>query len=65
MIHDDYGTHAADAGRLATLIRECFVAMYKDIQPLQELADRFDLPPPPVPGALDLYQVLQSRYFFA
>jgi DNA-directed RNA polymerase len=65
MIHDDYGTHAADADRLARTIRESFVTMYEGCQPLQELADRYDLPPPPVPGSLDIRQVLDSKYFFA
>src|SRR6185437_8634736 len=29
MIHDDFGTHAADAARFATIIRETFVALYE------------------------------------
>lgn len=65
MIHDDYGTHAADAPRLATIIRETFVAMYEDISPLEELAARYGLTPPPQLGSLQLRDVLTSTYFFA
>ena len=65
MIHDDFGTHAADAERFAKIIRETFVAMYENNSPLQDLADRYDLPAPPKSGRLDLRQVLSSPYFFA
>lgn len=65
MIHDDFGTHAADAERFAALIRETFVAMYEGCDPLDELAASYGLPSPPKKGRLDLRQVLESRYFFA
>lgn len=65
MIHDDYGTHAADAPRLARIIRETFVGMYEGCAPLEELAERYGLPAPPQPGSLNLRDVLASRYFFA
>ncbi len=65
MIHDDYGTHAADAPRLARIIRETFVAMYESISPLEALAASYDLSPPPQPGTLPLREVLNSTYFFA
>lgn len=65
MIHDDYGTHASDAAKLARLIREQFVAMYEQNAPLEELAERYELPSPPQPGSLDLRAVLASTYFFA
>jgi DNA-directed RNA polymerase len=65
MIHDDYGTHAADADRLYALIREVFVAMYEGCAPLEEFADRYGLPAPPQLGSLDLRAVLSSPYFFS
>jgi len=65
MIHDDYGTHAADAGRLYQIIREVFVEMYERHDPLQAFADAHNLPEPPAKGGLDLSQVLSSPYFFS
>jgi DNA-directed RNA polymerase len=65
MIHDDYGTHAADAPALAKAIREVFVEMYRDSSPLEDLRKRYPkLPKPPAIGTLDLEAVLASRYFF-
>lgn len=65
MIHDDYGTHAADAGALYRIIREVFVAMYEGCDPLTQLAEAYDLPTPPALGDLDLRAVLDSPYFFS
>lgn len=64
MIHDDFGTHAADAPRFAKIIRETFVAMYEGSDPLADLAALYDLPAPPKRGSLDLRRVLDSPYFF-
>lgn len=65
MIHDDYGTHAADAEALYRLIREVFVNMYQEHDPLNDLASKYELSPPPEKGNLDLRQVLASPYFFS
>jgi len=65
MIHDDYGTHASDAATLYRIIREVFVAMYEQNDPLTALAEAYDLSTPPARGSLDLRQVLQSPYFFS
>lgn len=65
MIHDDYGTHAADAGRFYKIIRETFVAMYESIDPLQEFSNEYDLGDPPSKGHLNLRDVLSSPYFFS
>lgn len=65
MIHDDYGTHARHAERLYRLIREVFVNMYESSNPLEDLANAYDLPAPPEKGMLDLKQVLASPYFFS
>lgn len=64
MIHDDFGCHAEDAERFAKLIRETFVAMYENNDPLGDLARAYDLPDPPKIGQLDLRRVLESPYFF-
>jgi DNA-directed RNA polymerase len=66
MIHDDYGTHAADAQRLYRIIREQFVGMYRAHDMLAEFRERYPtLPQPPAQGDLDIEQVLDSQYFFA
>jgi Autographiviridae RNA polymerase len=66
MIHDDYGTHAADAQALYHIIREQFVQMYEQHDVLEEFRALYPiLPPTPEKGTLDIRQVLESKYFFA
>ncbi|OZI20063.1 DNA-directed RNA polymerase [Bordetella genomosp. 9] len=66
MIHDDYGTHAADTQKLFELIRETFVEMYETHDPIMDFFRRYDgLPTAPGRGALDLQQVRRSEFFFA
>lgn len=66
MIHDDYGTHAADAEALYQIIREQFVAMYEQHDPIQQFADRYPVVnAPPSRGTLDIRAVLDSPYFFS
>lgn len=78
MIHDSYGTHAADAPALANILREAFVEMFSDnillnwtnevlqILPKQEdKKKKVTIPELPSFGSLDLEQVLDSPYFFA
>lgn len=74
LIHDSFGTHAANAGRLSVLLRETFVAQYEPHR-LAEFRDQLaaQLPPelaeklPPLPalGDLNLSDVLASDYVFA
>lgn len=65
MVHDDYGTHAADAPAMYTAIRQVFVDMYQQHDMLQELRDAYViLSAPPEQGTLDMTQVLDSPYFF-
>lgn len=74
VIHDSFGTHAANAGRLSMLLRETFVAQY-EINRLEAFRDELaaQLPPelaeklPPLPplGSLNLSDVLASEYMFA
>jgi len=66
MIHDNYGTHAADAEKLYHLIREMFVWMYEKHDPVQALQDKYPvIPNPPEKGGLDINEVLKSKFFFS
>lgn len=66
MIHDDYGTHAANAQRLYEIIRERFVWMYENHDPIADFHQRYPVTPaPPDKGGLDIREVLESRYFFS
>lgn len=66
MIHDDYGTHAADAQTLYDTLREQFVRMYEDHDPVAEFAeDHPEALPVPKRGTLDIRAVLDSPYFFS
>lgn len=66
MIHDDYGTHAADSQQLFEIIRKEFVAMYDMNDPITDFALRYPvLPAPPTKGLLDIREVLKSEYFFS
>jgi DNA-directed RNA polymerase len=75
MIHDSYGTHAADTDRLAFTLRDEFASMYLRYDVLGSFRDELaavlppkfaaELPPLPDQGSLDLRQVLDSQYFFA
>lgn len=74
MIHDSYGTHAADVSRLAVVLRETFIEMYsRDILKAfrDEVAAQLppdlasSLPALPPQGTLDLDVIRMSRYFFA
>lgn len=66
MIHDDYGTHAADSEALFNAIRRQFVAMYDMHDPIADLCDRYKcLPPPPEKGSLNIHEVLKSDFFFS
>jgi DNA-directed RNA polymerase len=75
MIHDSFGTHAADAQMSSRVLREAFVDMYETNDVLDQFRSDVAaaLPPdlaakiPPLPnrGTLDLKRVLESDYFFA
>lgn len=75
LIHDSFGTLAADSPRFFQIVREAFVEMYEAVdvvaafrddllRHLPEQAQR-DLPQPPLRGALDLSVVVESSYCFA
>lgn len=65
MIHDSFGTHAADTETLYRVLREEFVRMYEEHDPINEFAQKYGIPKPPKKGNLDLSLVLQSRYVFS
>ena len=65
MIHDSFGTHAADTGVLFNVLRDEFVKMYQNNDPLQDFADKYSLSAPPVKGKLDLEEVRNSLYVFS
>jgi DNA-directed RNA polymerase len=71
MIHDSFGTHAANTDLLNHVLREEFVRMYTEADWLQRFADsqttlaKVELPPVPPKGSLDLNQVLESEFFFS
>lgn len=74
VIHDSFGTHAANTDALIGILRDTFVDQYRPdllakfreeiIAQLPE--DWKDLvPPPPPTGSLDLEDIRQARYIFA
>lgn len=71
LIHDSYGTHAANSQALADTLRAEFVRMYSETDILADLKAELEdqsgvaLKALPPHGTLDLQQVLQSAYFFA
>ena len=73
LIHDSFGTHAADTEAFFHIIRQAFVNMYESYCPFEELRaatlDALDnksrCPDVPEKGTLDLQEVLQSDYAFA
>lgn len=74
LIHDSYGTHAADAEVSAACIRAAFVDMYTETNVLEDFRDQIAsalalgdevIAETPERGDLVLEEVLDSEYFFA
>ena len=71
MIHDSYGTHACDVETLDACIREAFVQMYEDNNPLEMFREEVQtltdtvLPEVPPMGDLDISLVRDSEFFFS
>lgn len=72
MIHDSYGTHAADTPVLREVLRHAFVqihetdpllSFYEAMKRQSSNPDR--IPPPPPKGGLELLKVLEADFFFA
>jgi DNA-directed RNA polymerase len=70
-VHDSFGCHAADAPFLAETLREEFVRLYLENDPLEQFRQDVErdtgimLPDPPEKGVLDIFEVLKSTFFFA
>lgn len=70
MIHDDFGTHACDAGAMQKIISETFVDLHAnhdilaDFKQIHEDTHDIVLPDLPARGSLDIQDVLKSDYFF-
>ena len=74
MVHDSYGTHAADAETLWWCLRKAFVEMYSQTDVLEDFRtdlldilprDKHDeIPPSPTKGNLDISLVEESEFFF-
>ncbi len=72
MVHDSYGTTAAEAPVLARELRNAWVDVFEG-DPLQEFADQVkqslpegtELPETPEKGTLDIQEIKNSLYFFA
>jgi DNA-directed RNA polymerase, mitochondrial len=74
LVHDSFGTHAANIEVFGKVIREAFVDLYENqdvFQAFHEAAEASlgsgatQLPPVPQKGSLDLLGVLEARYTFA
>lgn len=75
MVHDSYGTHAADAEQLWWCLRKAFVEMYTQTDVLEDFREDLlavlpkdkagDIPPAPEKGSLDISKVEDSVFFFA
>jgi DNA-directed RNA polymerase len=74
LVHDSFGTHAANIGRFGRAIREAFVVLYRrhDVfaefhKAAQAVLDGTgaQLPEPPTPGSLSLQDILAAQYAFA
>ena len=76
MIHDSFGTHAADTDELFATVRDTFVEMYQDNDVLKQFkeqvaygltdSDLVGVLPAPLPiGNLNLEEVKDSMYCFA
>jgi DNA-directed RNA polymerase, mitochondrial len=75
LVHDSFGTHAADTGRFFAILRETMVGMYRGRDVMQNLYEeikgqlpsenKHKLPEPPALGSLDIEAVVESDFAFA
>lgn len=65
VIHDSFGTHAADVDLMHGCIREAFVEMYADTDQLKAFAEEVGTNVTYLgQGTLDINEVLESEFFF-
>jgi DNA-directed RNA polymerase len=65
-IHDSFATHPCDVDQMHVVLRQEFVSMYADSDPLQVLVDAVESdnkPEAPPRGSLDIQRVLGSEFF--
>lgn len=75
LVHDSFGTVAADADMMGRCLREAFIDLYeqhdvlaqlrKDVEAMLSPERREELPPVPTKGTLDLARIRESDFFFA
>jgi DNA-directed RNA polymerase len=73
VVHDSFGTHAADVQDLSDTLRATFVEMYEGTEPLVSFAasattllpEGTEIPAPPAQGDFELAEVLEAEFFFA
>lgn len=71
MIHDSFGCHASDVEMLGACLRETFIDLYQNHDPLQMFKDQCEaligkpMPDLPPKGSLDLTEVKHSEFFFS
>ena len=71
MIHDSYGCHACDVETMQRCIRNQFVLMYTETDPIVDFAAKAaeetgeELPTMPLRGDFELSLVRKARYFFS
>ncbi len=66
LVHDDYGTLPSHTEALYRIVREEFLRLYTEQDPLHLLLQSVPgAPDPPESGKLDLREVLQSEYLFS
>jgi DNA-directed RNA polymerase len=73
LVHDSFGVHAPNAVRLGRILREQFVRLYTEFDPLNDILasnipnmtrpDR--LPKPVAKGPLDIKEILNAEYAFS
>jgi len=69
MVHDSYGTHAADLPKIQQLVRSEAVDIFGSRSLLTDLHDEFSrqlgsVPTPPEIGSYDVNDLATSKYFF-
>tara|TARA_R110002110_G_scaffold171456_9_gene373927 strand:- start:19 stop:2424 length:2406 start_codon:yes stop_codon:yes gene_type:complete len=75
MVHDSFGTHAANQGLLNECLRLAFVDLYSQVDPLEAFLKyalaiipekhHHKIPELPPKGNLDINEVLKADYFFS
>jgi DNA-directed RNA polymerase len=71
MVHDSYAVHAADVEVMNRVLREQFIRVHTEftlatfVEQIRKQAPGVAIPDPPVPGGLDLADVMRSEYFFS